>query len=106
VAGRAGRRRPCGVDALVLALPTLFDPADDGLCACSGTVALGATTEPPNDVGFERYEQRGVRAAKAALEALGIGYGRPGARPGRFYEYPGNPLANGTGLPLKSRTPA
>lgn len=89
-----------------LCAEALGTEAEHRVLARAAQQMLGATTEPPNDVGFERYEQRNVRAAKAALEALGIGYGEPGASPGRFYEYPGNPLANGTGLPLKSRIPA
>jgi hypothetical protein len=41
-----------------------------------------------------------------ALEALGIGYGEKGAMPGKFYEYPGDPIANGTGTVQDVRTPA
>lgn len=67
--------------------------------------ALGVPIGAPNNVGFERYHQRSAAAAKNALQALGIGYGKKGAEPGKFYEYPGNPLANGTGAPVSSRAP-
>lgn len=77
-----------------LCAEALGTEAEHRVLARAAQKMLGTTTEPPNDVGFERYEQRSVRAAKAALEALGIGYGKPGARPGRFYEYPGDPLAS------------
>jgi hypothetical protein len=40
-----------------------------------------------------------------ALTGLGIGYGTPGAAPGAFYDYPGDPLANGVGVPVDSPTP-
>ena len=75
------------------------------VAARTALMMLGATTQPPNNVGFERYDQRSIGVVKTALEKLGIGYGRPGARPGRFYEYSGNPLHNGTGLPLDSNVP-
>lgn len=60
----------------------------------------------PNNVGFERYYLKSATAAKHALEGLGIGYDAKGAKPGKFYEYPGNPLANGTGLPVTANTPS
>ncbi len=97
-AGNTSRSRLCA--------EALGTEAEHRVLARAAQQMLGTIAEVPNDVGFERYEQRSVRAAKAALEALGLGYGKPGARPGRFYEFPGNPLANGTGLPLKSRIPA
>lgn len=68
-------------------------------------VTLGASTDAPNDVGFEAYDQRTVSVAKAALEGLGIGYGKKGATPGAFYEYPGSPLSTGVGLPVESTVP-
>jgi hypothetical protein len=40
-----------------------------------------------------------------ALTALGIGYGKPSSVPGTFYEYPGDPLANGVGVPVDSPNP-
>ena len=73
--------------------------------ARSAVMMLGATNEPPNNVGFERYDQRSITAVQSALEHLGIGYGKQGKTPGRFYEYPGSPLANGTGRPVVSNVP-
>ena len=66
---------------------------------------LGAPTAPPNNVGFEPFPYRSTAAVIEALTALGIGYGRPGSAPGAFYEYPGDPLANGVGVPVESTTP-
>jgi hypothetical protein len=66
---------------------------------------LGAPTAPPNDVGFEAFPFRSTHAVVAALKGLGIGYGKRGATPGQFYDYPGNPLANGVGVPVKHRKP-
>ena len=67
---------------------------------------LGTDVGVPNDVGFENFDWRSVAAVRAALEALGIGYGEEGGGPGRFYEYPGDPLASGIGTPVSHTTPA
>ena len=66
---------------------------------------LGAPTAPPNNVGFEPFPYQSTAAVIQALTALGIGYGRPGSAPGAFYDYPGDPLANGVGVPVESTTP-
>jgi hypothetical protein len=60
----------------------------------------------PNDVGFENFDWRSVAAVRSALEGLGIGYGVQTDQPGRFYEYPGDPLATGVGTPVSHTTPA
>ena len=31
-----------------------------------------------------------------ALEGAGIGFGKQGAAPGKFYDFPGNPVKNGS----------
>jgi hypothetical protein len=41
-----------------------------------------------------------------SLEAHGIGYGAQTSQPGRFYEYPGDPLATGIGTPVNHTKPA
>ena len=61
---------------------------------------------PPNDVGFENYDWPTVAGVRGALEALGIGYGAQTSQPGRFYEYPGDPLATGIGTPVSHTKPA
>jgi hypothetical protein len=61
---------------------------------------------PPNDVGFENYDWPTVAGLRAALEELGIGYGAQTAQPGRFYDYPGDPLATGIGTPVSHTKPA
>ena len=59
----------------------------------------------PDNRGFESYPYRTAMAALAAHEALGIRYGTKGRTPGAFYDFPGNPLDNGTGLPVTSTSP-
>jgi hypothetical protein len=67
---------------------------------------LGKDVGTPNDVGFENFDWPSIAAARQALEALGIGYGRETSQPGRFYDYPGDPLATGRGAPVNHTRPA
>jgi hypothetical protein len=57
-------------------------------------------------VGFENFDFPTVVTVRQSLEELGIGYGSEGSGPGRFYEYPGDPLASGVGTPVTHTTPA
>jgi hypothetical protein len=66
---------------------------------------LGNQIGPPNDVGFENFDYATVSAVREALETLGIGYGVETSQPGRFYEYPGDPIANGIGTPVNHTQP-
>jgi hypothetical protein len=66
---------------------------------------LGAPTTPPANVGFEPFPYQTTSQAEQALMGLGIGYGEPSSAPGAFYEYPGDPVANGDGVPVDSPTP-
>ena len=67
---------------------------------------LGKDVGVPNDVGFEHFGWRTVAAARDALERLGVGYGARGSGAGRFYEYPGDPVARGVGTPVSHPVPA
>jgi hypothetical protein len=60
----------------------------------------------PNDVGFENFDWPTVAQVRQSLEGLGIGYGVQTDRPGRYYEYPGDPLATGIGTPVSHTQPA
>ena len=66
---------------------------------------LGKDVGVPNDVGFENFDWPTVVKARDALEGLGIGYGKQGAGVGRFYEYPGDPVARGVGTPVTHIVP-
>jgi hypothetical protein len=66
---------------------------------------LGKEIGPPNDVGFENFDWPTLGAVREALEGLGIGYGVETSQPGRFYDYPGDPLANGLGTPVSHTQP-
>jgi hypothetical protein len=67
---------------------------------------LGKDVGVPNDVGFENYDWPTVAGVRQELESIGIGYGVQSSAPGRFYEYPGDPLAAGVGTPVSHTTPA
>jgi hypothetical protein len=62
--------------------------------------------EVPNNRGFEAFKQHTARSALRASEKLGIGFGRQGATPGRFYHFPGDPRRNGTGSPVATPRPS
>jgi hypothetical protein len=66
---------------------------------------LGAPTAPPNDVGFEPFPYKTTTQVRKALMGLGIGYGKQSSAPGAFYEYPGDPVASGVGVPVRSTKP-
>jgi len=66
---------------------------------------LGAPTAPPNNVGFEPFPYKSTSEVMKTLMGLGIGYGKEGSAPGAFYEYPGDPVANGDGVPVDSPKP-
>ena len=67
---------------------------------------LGKDVGAPNDVGFENFDWPTVAKVRTALEGLGIGYGTAGKQPGRFYEYPGDPMKRGVGTPVSHTVPA
>ena len=60
----------------------------------------------PNDVGFENFDWPTVATVREALAELGMGYGAESSQPGKFYEYPGDPLASGVGTPVSHSHPA
>lgn len=66
---------------------------------------LGKNVGVPNDVGFENFDWQTITAVRDALEGLGIGYGVETDQPGRFYEYPGDPIARGVGTLVSHTVP-
>jgi hypothetical protein len=66
---------------------------------------LGREVGVPNDVGFENFDWRTLRQVRDALEGLGVGYGVETDQPGRFYTFPGDPVANGVGTPVSHTVP-
>jgi hypothetical protein len=66
---------------------------------------LGKDVGVPNDVGFENFDWPSLAKVRTELERLGIGYGVRTDQPGRFYEYPGDPIARGVGNPVSHTRP-
>jgi hypothetical protein len=67
--------------------------------------ALGGRQQIAIDRSFAPWGIRTAAGMIAALESAGIGFGRRGAGPGAFHEFPGDPVANGTGLVNNGRRP-
>ena len=67
--------------------------------------ALGGRQQISIDRSFAPWEIRTAAGMIAALESAGIGFGRRGAAPGAFFDFPGDPVANGTGLVNNGRRP-
>ena len=65
----------------------------------------GARRAPPNNVGFEPFPYKTTTQVEKTLTGLGIGYGKQSSAPGAFYEYRGDPVANGVGVPVDSAKP-
>jgi hypothetical protein len=50
----------------------------------------------PNDRGFMAYDITTIDGIVKALGAAGIGLGQKGSKPGKFYEFPGQPPSSTT----------
>ncbi len=57
----------------------------------------------PNNVGFEVYQYHMMDRIVQALEHAGIGFGKQGKKPGKFYEF--KPPPKNTVVPIESNTP-
>ena len=68
--------------------------------------ALGGRQQISIDRSFAPWNVRTAAGMIVALEDAGIGFGNRGATPGRFYDFPGNPVKNGSGLDNNGRRPA
>ena len=68
--------------------------------------ALGGRQQISIDRSFAPWNVRTAAGMIGALEDAGIGFGNRGATPGKFYDFPGNPVKNGSGLDNNGRRPA
>ena len=67
--------------------------------------ALGGRQQISIDRSFAPWSIKTVAGMIRALEGAGIGFGERGAEPGAFYDFPGDPVANGVGLENAGRKP-
>lgn len=58
-----------------------------GVEAQHRTLARFAQNKLPNNLGFEQYTIMNVSGIVGALEKAGIGFGKQGTTPGKFYEF-------------------
>jgi len=87
-----------GVEAEHRALARYAQSVVDGKKLSKATV--------PNNKGFETYTVKSMSAVVGELEKAGFGFGKQGASPGQFVDFPGNPSKNGTGFYVIAPRPA
>lgn len=68
--------------------------------------ALGGRKQISIDRSFAPWSIKTVKGMIGALEGAGIGFGKQGSAAGKFYDFPGDPVANGTGLRNNGRRAA
>ena len=68
--------------------------------------ALGGRRQISIDRSFAPWNVRTAGGMIRALEGAGIGFGKRGTTPGKFHDFPGNPVKNGSGLDNNGRRPA
>jgi hypothetical protein len=89
------------VNAYLIAITAAAKAHNDSLARYAGEI-LGTEAEHralarfalgklPNNVGFERYKIHRIGGIVEALEDAGIGFGKKGKKPGRFYEFKAPP---------------
>jgi hypothetical protein len=67
---------------------------------------INGLKEVPNDKGFETYTIKTIGGIVAGLQKAGFGFGKEGAMPGQFVDFPGNPLTTKTGSKVVAPSPA
>jgi hypothetical protein len=104
IVGQAARTRSLGDDeSLQEVLDFLVTEEQLGVTLVSAAIENAPGT--PSE-GFLPVLRNGVTEEYHHVEALGIGYGVESSQPGRSYDYPGDPLANGLGTPVNHTKPA
>lgn len=61
-------------------------------------LARFAQNKLPNNVGFESYHIKSMAGIVRALEKAGVGFGKKGSKPGKFYEFKAPPKSAVTHL--------
>lgn len=85
------------VNAYLIGVTAFAQAGKDSLARYAGEI-LGVEAEHralarfaqgklPNNLGFEEYKLHTIGGIVEALEDAGIGFGKKGKRPGRFYEF-------------------
>jgi hypothetical protein len=103
------------VNAYLIALTAFARAGKDSLARYAGEIlgveaqhlalARFAQGKLPNNVGFQAYHTHSIGGIVANLEKAGIGFGKKGQGPGKFYTFPGKPQSSTT-TPLHNNKPA
>ena len=102
------------VNAYLIGITAFAKAGKDSLARCAGEI-LGTEAEHralarfalgklPNDVGFEVYKIHTIGGIVEALEDAGIGFGKKGKKPGKFYEF--KPPSHGVLTHIKNNSPS
>ena len=85
------------VDAYLIATTTFAEAGKPSLARYAGEIGgveaqhlalvRFAKKQLPDDRAFQAYPIQSISGVVAALEKTGIGFGKPGAKPGKFYEF-------------------
>jgi hypothetical protein len=101
------------VNAYLIAITAFAKAHNDKLARYAGEIcgvesehralARFALGKLPNNVGFEVYKIHRISGIVEALEDAGIGFGKQGKKPGKFYEFKTPPKS--TVVPLQNNHP-
>ncbi len=102
------------VDAYLIAATTFVAAGRSDLARYAGEIGAVeaqhlalvrfAQKKPPDDRAFQAYPITNITGAVTALEKAGVGFGKPGTKPGKFYNFtppPAKALTN-----ITNNTPA
>ncbi|HZO79507.1 MAG TPA: hypothetical protein VFB39_15820 [Solirubrobacteraceae bacterium] len=101
------------VDAYLIATTTFAKAGKASLARYAGEIGgveaqhlalvRFAQKQLPDDRAFQAYTIPSITGVVAALEKAGIGFGKPGAKPGKFYNF--DPPPHSAVVSLQSNTP-
>jgi len=110
------------VDAYLIGITTFAAAKQDKLARYAGEIlgteaehrvlaryaesVINGLEQVPNNKGFETYRFTTMAQVVAQLEKAGFGFGKQGAAPGAFYDFPGDPLTTHTGSRVDAPAPA
>jgi Ferritin-like domain len=96
------------VDAYLIATTTFAQANKPSLARYAGEIGgveaqhlalvRFAKKELPNDRAFQAYTIPSISGVVAALEKAGVGFGKPGAKPGKFYSFSPPPASAVTAI--------
>ena len=102
------------VDAYLIGASTFVSAGKSDLARYAGEIGAVesqhlalvrfAQNKLPDDRAFQAYPITSIKGVVAALEKAGVGFGKPGSKPGKFYEFSAPPASALTHI--TNKTPA